>query len=243
MTFSLHTCTHTPEINNRRTLRISSDVPSLTCCRSSLQSASKCHKASCFRSKPWHSEEQECMSDFLHTGNDAEQRLWVKQDRCWPLILGELRITEQNDHSRDCGKSSAKAAVHNVSMWSDTWMAENAEQDGAETSYFNTSSPQKCSTKTNIPHQKPAHRARDQKENLSRSFLRLQVNKWVKCKLPEVLLHLPALILPPLVQKTQDALLKRLRTLILRKLRRKRGKVNNRWDALKHRLRLPFCAK
>lgn len=98
---------HTPEINNRRTLRISSDVPSLTCCRSSLLSASKCHKASCFRSKPRRSEEQECMSDFLHTGNDAEQRLWVKQDRCWPLILGELRITEQNDHSRDCGKSSS----------------------------------------------------------------------------------------------------------------------------------------
>lgn len=73
------------------------------------------------------------MSDFLHTGNDAEQRLWVKQDRWWPLILGELRITEQNDHSRDCGKSSVKAAVHSVSTWSDMQMSENAKQDGAET--------------------------------------------------------------------------------------------------------------
>lgn len=71
-----------------------------------------------------------------------------------------------------------------------------------------------------------------------RSFLRFQVNKWARCKLPEVLLHLSALILAPLVQKTQDALLKGLCTLILRKLQRKRGKVNNRRDALKHCLHI-----
>lgn len=107
-----------------------------------------------------------------------------------------------------------------------------------EPKHLNTSQPQKCSTKIDIPHQKLAHLARGQKENLSRSFLRFQVNKWARCKLPEVLLHLPALILAPLVQKTQDALLKGLRTLILRKLQRKRGKVNNRRDALKHCLHI-----
>lgn len=50
----------------------------------------------------------------------------------------------------------------------------------------------------------------------------------VKCNVPEVILHLSALILVPLVQKPQDALRKRLSTLILRKLHRRRGKVNNR---------------
>lgn len=45
---------------------------------------------------------------------------------------------------------------------------------------------------------------------------------WAKCKVPEVLLHIPALTLVPLVQKPQDALLKRLGTLILRKLQGER---------------------
>lgn len=44
-------------------------------------------------------------------------------------------------------------------------------------------------------------------------------------RVPEVILHLPAFIA---VQKPQDALCKWLSTLVLRKLHRNRGKVNNR---------------
>ena len=53
---------------------------------------------------------------------------------------------------------------------------------------------------------------------------------WDKCNVPEVLLHLSALILVPLVQKPQDALLKRLSALILRKLQEeKKGKQQARF--------------
>lgn len=56
-----------------------------------------------------------------------------------------------------------------------------------------------------------------------------QTSIWRLCvsgiNLPEVLFHIPALTLVPLVQKPQDALLKRLGTLILRKLQ------GERWEA------------
>lgn len=63
-----------------------------------------------------------------------------------------------------------------------------------------------------------------------------QVYVWAKCKVPEVLLHIPALTLVPLVQKPQDALLKRLSALILRKLQGERMGVNNRQDTLRNNI-------
>lgn len=42
---------------------------------------------------------------------------------------------------------------------------------------------------------------------------------WSKSEVPEVLLHIPALAVVPLVQEPQDVFLERLGTLILGKLR------------------------
>lgn len=53
-------------------------------------------------------------------------------------------------------------------------------------------------------------------------YLTYEMYIWAKCNVPEVLLHVPALTLVPLVQKPQDALLKGLSTLILRKLQEER---------------------
>lgn len=72
-------------------------------------------------------------------------------------------------------------------------------------------------------------------------FFDLLLGCCVLFNLPEVLLHVSALTLLSLVQKPQDALLKRLCALILGKLQRERREVNNRHE--RRRNNMVICLK